>query len=230
MVKDTKDHNTDERYDDLPSEQEARRRAEAKDLDFSPSSGSIGNAYHADGPTENDGRAKTATTFRTDEAPNNSTRWGKMHDLQQGGMYQNDTTNRGVMMEKRKDLKLFGERAELTSWEKKYAMCLLKALQRKQQEQNSDYEIMKETDAPKGYDFDNPEKYVTDTNSDTSNTNGNTSFYDSTESLLLAIITYAANKNDRRLRQTDPYNELREHLNVTKKKVRKTRQSMREFM
>ena len=218
-----------DKYKDLPSEEEGRRRMEAKTLDFSPSSGSMGNAYHAGGPTRDDGRQKTATKFRPDETSNKSIRWENLDELQEG-QHENDTKNRAVMMEQRDDLKLFSETAKLTSWEKKYAMCLLKALQKKQQEQNSDNEIIKETDAPKGYDFENPKKYQGNTNSETDTTDGNTSFYDSTESLLLAIITYSANKNDRRIRPTDEYNKLRKSLNVTKKKVRKTRQSMREFM
>jgi len=219
-----------DKYKDLPSEEEGRRRMEAKTLDFSPSSGSVGNAYHAGGPTEDDGRQKTSTTFRPDEAPNNSRRWNKMHDLQQGG-YENERKNRGRMMEQRDDLKLFGERGGLTSWEKKYAMCLLKALQKKQQEEkNKDYEITKETDAPKGYDFENPEKYERDTKSEKDTNYGNQSFYHTTESLLLAIITYAANKNERRIRQTDAFNEVRENCNVTRKEIRTERESIREFM
>jgi len=219
-----------DKYKDLPSEEEGRRRMEAKTLDFSPSSGSVGNAYHAGGPTENDGRSKTATTFRTDEAPNDSRRWNKMHELQQSGQYVNDTDNRGRMMEQRKDLKLFGERAGLTSWEKKYAMCLLKALQKKQDNQHTDKEITKETDAPKGYDFENPEKYKREDTTTEEQTGGDNSFYQNTETLLLGIITYAANKNDRRIRPTDDYNTLRENCNVTKGEVRAERQNIREFM
>ena len=218
-----------DKYKDLPSEEEGRRRMEAKTLDFSPSSGSMGNAYHAGGPTRDDGRQKTATKFRPDETSNTSIRWENLDELQEG-QHENDTKNRAVMMEQRDDLKLFSENAKLTSWEKKYAMCLLKALQEKQQEQNANNEITKETDAPKGYDFENPEKYQRDTNSETDTTDGNSSFYQNTETLLLAIITYAANKNDRRIRPTDDYNTLRENCNVTKGEVRAERQNIRQFM
>ena len=218
-----------DKYKDLPSEEKGLRKMEAKTLDFSPSSGSIGNAYHAGGPTRDDGRQKTATKFRPDETSNTSIRWENLDELQEG-QHENDTKNRAVMMEQRDDLKLFSETAKLTSWEKKYAMCLLKALQEKQQEQNNNNEITKETDAPKGYDFENPEKYERDNKSEKDTDSETGSFYGRSESFLLAIITYAANKNDRRIRQKNRFKELQDNLNVTKNSVRNQRERIREYM
>lgn len=53
-------------------------------------------------------------------------------------------------------------------------------------------------------------------------------FYHDGDSLLLAIITFAANKNDRRIRGTDGYEELLSVLNVTRKDVRTSRKDIRD--
>jgi len=57
---------------------------------------------------------------------------------------------------------------------------------------------------------------------------GNGSFYTNGEALLLAVLTFAANNNDRRLRPVDEYQDLRESLNVEKKSVRTERKHIRE--
>jgi len=198
-------------------------------LDFSASSGSVGNSHFADGPTENDGRQRTATTFRPQEAESNNGRWERLNNRQDGKL-ADDVQNRSVMSEQHRDLKLFSERAELTSWEKKYAKCLLDALQRKMSERHDSKPITKETDHEKGYDFENPEKYVDEDDTDESKSGGDKSFYQNTETLLLAIITYAANKNDRRIRQNDSFIELQNNLNVSTKELRSERQNIREQM
>lgn len=171
-------------------------------LDFSADSGSVGTSHYADGPTEHDGRAMTHTTFRPSEATNQPSRdWKSMAQVQDGKYAGGESDTQKRHAEQRRDLQTFFSTVDLSNWEEKYALCLLDHLHDQIQEDD--------------YDDD------TDEDSET--------FYSDAESLLLAIITFAANKNDRRVRGNDGYEELREALNTSKKSVRTARKNIRDF-
>ena len=180
---------------------EERFERNEQPLDFSADSGSMGTSHYADGPTEHDGRAKTHTTFYPSQATNQPSRdWESMSNLQDG-KHANDINTQQTHAEQRRDLKTFFNTVELTNWEEKYALCLLNYLHKKICEDDYD----DDTDEDDGV------------------------FYSDGESLLLAVITFAANKNDRRIRGNDGYEELREALNVTRRSVRTARKNIREF-
>jgi hypothetical protein len=56
------------------------------------------------------------------------------------------------------------------------------------------------------------------------------SSYQSSEGLLLGIITYSVNKYGRRIRPDENYKNLREALQVDKGEVRNVRQNIRDYM
>jgi hypothetical protein len=180
--------------------QEERFERNEQPLDYSANSGSMGNSHYSDGPSEGDSRPLTDTTFRVSESGNDSRNWKHMKDIQEG-KYANDINTRTAHTEQKRDLKTFFNTINLSNWEEKYALCLL----------NHIHSLIQEDD----YD-DN-----TDEDSET--------FYSDAESLLLAVITFTANKNDRRIRGNDGYEELREALNVTRKSVRTARKNIRDF-
>ena len=57
---------------------------------------------------------------------------------------------------------------------------------------------------------------------------GNGSFYGNGDALLLAVLTFAANHHDRRIRQKNSFKDLRNSLNVERESVRTERQHIRE--
>ena len=163
-------------------------------LDYSPSSGSVGNNTYPHGPTEHDGRAKTHTTFRPDEAGPDSRNWGHMNKLQ-SGQYADDLDMRRNHADQRRDLTVAFTQLPLTKWEKHYAEHLLAHCHRTERE------------------------------NDTSG-----SFYNRGETLVLAVVTFAANKNERRIRRYDEFAELRESFGVSPREIRSERKCIRENM
>jgi hypothetical protein len=55
-------------------------------------------------------------------------------------------------------------------------------------------------------------------------------FCGSADALILAIITFAANKNERRIRGENKYETIREDCNISKDQIRGVRQKIREEM
>ena len=57
--------------------------------------------------------------------------------------------------------------------------------------------------------------------------NANGSFYNRGETLVLAVVTFAANKNERRIRQKSSFSDLRENFGVSPKEIRSERKAIR---
>ena len=168
-------------------------KREVQPLDFSPSSGSVGNNNFPHGPTEHDGSAKINTTFRPYEAGPDTRNWNHMNKLQDGKHAGGDRDKRRRHADQKRDLQIFSEQVKLTQWEKNYASHLLQYLHNQELDHNDGY-------------------------------------YGSGEALVLAVITFSSNKNDRRIRPTDEFTEIRNNCNVSKKEIRTVRKNIREFM